>query len=198
MIRDPFIWACSGLVGICNGIVFCSFGEGPFIFVERLGLELSEYGWIGIVVSLSVFVAGSISHRCVKTLGPETLARRGALVLALGAIAYFISSALVELWNGSGIVYALLLVPSQLILFLGMGLIISNVLSMALKSYQACLGAAGSLFGLFYYIIIALLTAGMSALHTDSLLTLPAYFVALSLIACGLGMMLPERATAST
>ena len=198
MIRDPFIWACALLIGICNGVLFCFFGEGPFIFIEKLGLDANQYGWIGIVVSLSVFLAGSISHRQVAKIGPEALTKRGTIILALGALAYLGASALVEMSNGSGLIAALALVPSLLVLFLGMGLIISNVLSMALKNYQACVGSAGSLFGLLYYMIIALLTAGMSALHGDTILALPIYLVGLSLLGCIIAMGLTQREAVKT
>ena len=57
-----------------------------------------------------------------------------------------------------------------------------NSLNIALKNYGACLGSAGSIFGVFYYILIALVTAFMSIFHNESVMTMPLYFLVLSLI----------------
>ena len=63
--------------------------------------------------------------------------------------------------------------------FLGIGLIIPSSLSIALKAYQASVGTAGSIFGGFYYIVIAALTWLMSILHDGTQLPLPLYMATL-------------------
>ena len=44
------------------------------------------------------------------------------------------------------------------LIFFGIGLIIPNALSSALKAYQAAAGTAGSIFGGCYYCVIAACT----------------------------------------
>jgi len=58
---------------------------------------------------------------------------------------------------------------------------IPNCLSLALVHYHDVLGTAGAIFGLGYYLLVSLITSGMSYLHNDSLLTMPAYFLVLAL-----------------
>lgn len=82
------------------------------------------------------------------------------------------------------------------LVFFGIGLIIPNSLSNALKPYQIAAGTAGSLFGGLYYCVIASCTWLMSALHDGSALPLPSYIVLLGLIiACGSQMALTHEVT---
>lgn len=47
----------------------------------------------------------------------------------------------------------------------------------ALIHYSDVLGTAGAIFGLGYYIVVSLITSGMSYLHNDSLATMPEWLV---------------------
>lgn len=66
------------------------------------------------------------------------------------------------------------------IILLGSGMSIPNCLSLALVNYGDVLGTAGAIFGLGYYIIVSLITTGMSLLHNESLLMMPMYFLCLT------------------
>jgi len=44
------------------------------------------------------------------------------------------------------------------------------------------IGTAGAIFSLGYYLLVSAITSGMSLLHNGSLLTMPLYFLGLSLI----------------
>jgi hypothetical protein len=66
--------------------------------------------------------------------------------------------------------------------FFGIGLIIPHSLSLALKPYQSTVGAAGSLFGGSYYILIAGYTAFLSFFHNGTLWPLPIYILVLGML----------------
>lgn len=56
------------------------------------------------------------------------------------------------------------------------------------KSHAPCHAAEsasrqpGAIFGLGYYLVVSLITSGMSYLHNGSLLTMPMYFLVLAVI----------------
>jgi DHA1 family bicyclomycin/chloramphenicol resistance-like MFS transporter len=58
----------------------------------------------------------------------------------------------------------------------------SNALALGLVDYKWCIGTASSSFGFFYYCLISLATLGMGALHNGTLLPMPLYFLALSIL----------------
>ncbi|GAV14707.1 Bcr/CflA family drug resistance transporter [Paenibacillus sp. NAIST15-1] len=120
-----------------------------------------------------------LSKRLLSTYKPEQIILIGCLVTALGA------GALVG-FTLSGLSSSLLcmgvFVACVFILLLGIGMAIPNCLSLALVRYSDVLGTAGAIFGLGYYLIVSLITSGMSYLHNDSLVTMPMYFFVLAAI----------------
>lgn len=68
------------------------------------------------------------------------------------------------------------------IIFGGFGFVILMTLSIALQLYQSVLGTAGALFGLSYYVVVALLTWVMGLIHNGTFLAMSVYFLALSVI----------------
>jgi len=67
-------------------------------------------------------------------------------------------------------------------MLLGAGIALPNCLSLALVSFQDVIGTAGAIFSLGYYLLVSLITSGMSLLHNGSLLTMPLYFMILTMI----------------
>ncbi len=181
MLSDRFLIACTLLVGISNAIIFCFFAERPYIFVEYLQIPPEEFGAIGIAVSLSIFVAGILNHRLIGGLGAEKLISMGALVMTIGSALYLFTSYFISINGGTGFLNAFALIAPLFLIFLGSGMMISNLLSIALKDYQDEVGSAGSLFGLGYTAVLSVLMAGMSFLHSDNITPMPCYFLALSL-----------------
>jgi hypothetical protein len=76
------------------------------------------------------------------------------------------------------------------LIFFGIGLIIPNSLSHALKPYNNMAGTAGSIFGACYYSIIAMCTGIMSLLHNGTAFPFSIYITFLGiLIICGSRMI---------
>jgi DHA1 family bicyclomycin/chloramphenicol resistance-like MFS transporter len=69
---------------------------------------------------------------------------------------------------------------SQMGCSFGICMATSNALALALVDYKHAIGTASSLFGFFYYCLIAFFTFFMGFLHDGTLLPMPLYFLSLS------------------
>jgi Bcr/CflA subfamily drug resistance transporter len=190
MIQDKHVMSCAVLIGAVNGILFSFFGEAPFIFTELLGLTPSQYGLVGLGIAFAELVAALVSHQLATVLKAEKLIRIGANISLLGAILFCVAAfmGLLDAQYGYKAIIAANL--PIVILFFGVGLIIPNALSIALKDYGKVLGSAGSILGSIYYVIIALTTGAMSFLHNGSVLPMPLYFLALASLLVWVGRSL--------
>ena len=61
------------------------------------------------------------------------------------------------------------IVASIGVIFVGIGMIIPNTISIALINDQSAIGTAGSIFGLIYYLLISGFTALMGLLHDGTI-----------------------------
>lgn len=190
MMSSPRLWGHVALIGACNGILFGFYQEAPFIFIEQMGIQPSIYGLLGLVVAGATIVSSKISYRLSGQCLPETLIEAGAFITTVGGV----SLLLIEFFgcfqlSGIGVVVA-----AFFLTFLGIGLIIPNSLSIALREYQEMVGTAGSIFGALYYVVIAFATLAMSWMHDGSSLPLPMYVSGLGLILI-LGSTLVQKPT---
>lgn len=178
MIGSPNLWGHILLIGATNGMLFSFYQEAPFIFIEQLRMQPSHYGLVGLLIAAATIVAARLSFKMSGQLSPEALIVRGAITAMAGSL-LFLAMAGSDLFSFDmvGMVVGL---AALFIMFLGIGLIIPNSLSLALKPYQQGIGTAGSIFGGLYYCLIAAFTSLMSVLHDGSLLPLPLYMVALA------------------
>lgn len=74
-----------------------------------------------------------------------------------------------------------LVIGAQSLIFLGIRLAVPVSLNIALEDYKDALVTAGSIFGMSYYVIIAILTALMGFLHNGTVFPISLYFVVLTL-----------------
>lgn len=70
---------------------------------------------------------------------------------------------------------------SVFITLLGTGTALPNCLSLALVDFKDVVGSAGAIFSLGYYLLVSLITFGMSHLHNGTLYMMPMYFIVLGL-----------------
>ncbi|MDT2010781.1 hypothetical protein MX632_02070 [Carnobacterium divergens] len=68
------------------------------------------------------------------------------------------------------------------ITLLGTGTALPNCLSLALVDFQDVIGSAGGLFSLGYYLLVSVVTFGMSFFHNGTLWAMPCYFLLIGLI----------------
>lgn len=163
MLKDPDIWRSSFLVAAFNVALFSYYNLAPFQF-ERLGLSPELFGYSGAILALGSGLGAWLNKRLLaRGFDGSQLSAVAAIVLLMGGIS------VQGLLDSAGFVVAMLLIV------LAFGMAIPNVLGAALVRYGDCLGTAGALFGLFYYLLIG------------GALMLAAWFQALgwTLILCG-------------
>jgi MFS family permease len=152
MLKDPWIWRSSFLVATFNVALFSYYNLAPFQF-ERLGLNAALFGYSGVILALGSGLGAWLNKRLLAWgFNGNQLSAVAAMVLLIGGVS------VQGLLDGRGFVVAMLLVV------LAFGMAIPNVLGAALVRYADCLGTAGALFGLFYYLLIggALMLAAWS------------------------------------
>lgn len=176
---SPRVLVFGLLIGGINGILFSYYAEAPFIFIEHFHLTPGLYGFLGIMVALAAVVGAMISKRLLAKIQPEKIIHLGCFIMIVGSLLLILTSMLQTLPNT--VLIASLLITVFIIL-MGAGVALPNCLSLALVDFQDAIGTAGALFSLGYYLLVSLITMGMSLLHNGSLMTMPLYFFILSVI----------------
>ncbi|MBS0654230.1 MAG: multidrug effflux MFS transporter [Verrucomicrobia bacterium] len=180
MVQSRALWGHILLIGCTNGIIFSFYQEAPFIFIDHLGLLPSHYGLFGLLIAAATIIAARVSYRQSGILSAQKIIQCGICAVLAGSLFFTLTvlSGMLEVAL-MGIFLAAL---SLLLVFFGIGLIIPNSLSQALKPYQATAGTAGSIFGGCYYCLIAGFTWTMGALHDGTALPLPLYMALLGVL----------------
>lgn len=178
ILSSPKVLVFGLLIGGINGVLFSYYAEAPFIFIEHFHISPGLYGFLGIFVALASIIGAMISKRLVVNYKPEKVIHLGCYVMIAGAFLQLIVSIL----PFSNHVLFSSILGTIFILLLGAGIALPNCLSLALVSFQDVIGTAGAIFSLGYYLLVSLITSGMSLLHNGSLLVMPLYFVILTML----------------
>ena len=160
-----------------------SIALGPFIFIRLLHLTASQYGWLGSLVALAALVGSLAFRHLIKRFSVTQLIAAGCIIMLVSSIILVLTCVFgVTNTHDKLLAVILIMLPMMGIIFGSFGFIIPMTLSTALQKHQAVLGTAGALFGLSYYILIALLTWVMGLIHNGTIYPMPFYFLILSLI----------------
>ncbi|MFJ3390764.1 multidrug effflux MFS transporter [Lysinibacillus sp. NPDC086135] len=178
IISSPRVLAFGLLIGGINGVLFSYYAEAPFIFIDHFNLSPGLYGFLGIIVALASIIGAMISKRLVSNYQPEKVIHLGCSVMTVGAVLLLIVSS----FPLPNIVLLVGILVTIFITLLGSGIALPNCLSLALVNFQDVIGTAGAIFSLGYYLLVSLITSGMSFLHDGSLTIMPLYFFILSMI----------------
>ena len=169
MATDGKIWHSAALVAGFNILLFSYYLQGPFLF-QRLGLSTQAFGYSGLVLAVGTLVGSVLNKALLRRALPQPrLLQLASLLALLGAVGVFLS----ETHLG-------FLLPMTVIVT-AFGIAIPNILSQALVDYRAQAGAAGALFGLLYYLMIAL---GLALVSLSDQLGAPLVITALLLGLC--------------
>lgn len=180
MTASKTMWGHILLIAATNGIIFSFYQEAPFIFIEQLGMHASLYGMLGILIAAATLLAARVSIHLNKTWTPHRIIQIGSLVATIGSMLFLTLVSMGFFTPESlGMLASLI---SLFLIFLGIGLVIPNSLSVALKPFQMNVGIAGSIFGGLYYCLIAAFTWLMSLIHNGTVYPLPFFLLALSLV----------------
>ena len=172
MLRDPALYRAVILIAGMNIVQFSFYSAGPFFIGHLPGLG---FGWIGLGVALTGSLGAAVNYRLPAHWLPALRVRYGTACMVLGVVA---QAGLVFSVEQPGVWWAL---PVFLV-FVGSGLAVSNLLGAALKNYSDCLGRAGALFGLSYYLLIGAGLGATSLLSFASPRPLACYWLAIMLL----------------
>ncbi len=178
-LKNPKVLTYGFLIGAINGILFSYYAEAPFIFIEKFGLSASIYGFLGIVIAGASIIGALLSKRLLKTQRPENIISLGIKIILLGSVLLLFSSYITVL--SKWVQFTAILI-SIFITLLGSGTALPNCLSLALVDFKDVIGSAGAIFSLGYYLLVSLITFGMSYLHNGTLYIMPMYFIGIGII----------------
>ena len=183
MLFDYKVLGFGFLVALCNGISFSYFAEGSFCLINLLGLSPSMYGTTFIILSMATMSGGYISKKMnERSVDVWEIITRGSLLILFGASLYILGMIVFSSMNMQAMAFIALIIASMACMMAGMGIMIPNVLAIALADYHGVLGTASSLFGFYYYCLISLCTLGMGLLHNHTLWPMPIYFICMAVI----------------
>lgn len=142
MSKDKAIWKSAILVACFNIMMFSYYSLAPFIF-DRLGLSSMEFGYSGAVLALASVIGSAMNRHLLSiNMKADKLVIFAVLSSIIGAIGVYLLQG--SLW---------FLIPMMLVV-IGFGIAIPNILSTALVNYKHQAGTAGAILGLFYYLMI--------------------------------------------
>ncbi|MGF1754675.1 multidrug effflux MFS transporter [Vibrio makurazakiensis] len=147
MSQDIALWRSTALVACFNIMLFSYYLQGPFIF-ENLELGSSEFGQSGIVLSLGTLLGSIASKKLLGKVHFGIQMDSNGLVLLASVLSVCGAFGIWLLQDTLWFLAAIILVV------MGFGIGMPNVLSHALVRYKDQVGSAGALFGLMYYLII--------------------------------------------
>lgn len=181
ILLDMQLWKHVFLISICNGMVFGFYGEGSFLFIELMHFTPVQFGLLGLGLCVAGLLASLISRRLVLRTSPQFIIILGSCCTLVGAIILSISAYMGLFIPEISMSQMIIILTGICTCFLGVAMIISNSLSIALEYYKEFLGVAGAIFGFMYYIGIALLMGLISLLHNGTVYTMPLMFLAYSI-----------------
>ncbi|MGE6260053.1 multidrug effflux MFS transporter [Heyndrickxia sporothermodurans] len=184
IVSSPRVLIFGLLIGGINGILFSYYSEAPFIFIEYFHMTPGFYGFLGIIVAVASIIGAMISKRLLTRLQPESIIHLGCFVMMIGSLLLALVSILTIMPNTMLMICMLITI---FIMLLGAGIALPNCLSLALVDFYDVIGTAGAIFSLVYYLLVSLVTTGISLLHNGSLMTMPLYFLVISVLMWGLG-----------
>jgi hypothetical protein len=153
-------------------------------------ISLEHYGLFGSVLCVAGLAASFVSHRLNEHYAPQQIILGAAFCTLTGSCILMIAAWANMFHPVASYVELGYIICGIALSFLGIGLMISNSLSIALNDYKETVGIAGSLFGLLYYLGIAFFMGLVSLLHNGTAYTLPFLFLCYSigLIYCSVSL----------
>ena len=189
VLKDRHMWLYALLIGHACGIGFSFFSEAPSFFMLSLGMSPAVYGISFVIIGLSWYLGGKLSQVFLKTHSIPEVIWIG-LICSSASVGFFCMLVYTVSNNLALIVLSFLSVFSVM---MGLGLVIGNVITLALDRFAHCAGSAASILGFLYYSVIAMVTAGMAHVHDDTIYAMPYYWLKVTAISCLLALILFGR-----
>lgn len=151
MLNDGDIWRSAMFVALFNTCMFSYYQLAPFHF-KTLAIPPQWFGYTGLVLAIGVSIGAMVN---------KVLVVRNWLFISLLILSFVL---------GVLGVIAMLLIEKRFWFVLAMipvvmayGIAIPNILARALRRYHDCIGTAGAILGLMYYMMlgVGLVLAGL-------------------------------------
>ena len=188
LLRDR-TFICHTLTGgIAMAGMFAYISGSPFVLIELYGVKPEHYGWVFGLNAAGFILLGQLNARLVVRQGPAFWLRR--------AVVAYAAAGLVLLLVGAFQPKALpvLMVPLFCAIAL-LGGIVPNASACALAGQGANAGSASALMGSLQFILAALASSSVGALHNGTVVPMCAV-LALCAVATALMARWTHRSTA--
>ncbi len=184
-LKDKVLISYALMVGIYNGLCFGFYIQAPFIFIDKMKMLPSDYGKLFFILSIANFLGGLICRMLIKRfISTYKIKILGLSLSAIGGVLLLVASFLITDNSGIAFMATVIFIPMAIHL-MGHAFIVPMLLRNALKDYHKATGAAGSIFGLLYYLITATVSFLISTFHSN-LINNFAYLFIVLISCCGM------------
>jgi MFS transporter, DHA1 family, multidrug resistance protein len=191
VVTDRKVLLYALIVGCMSGMTIGFYVEAPFIFIEYLGLTPSEYGKIGFGIAAANLAGGLINRYLVKQHVSSLLVITWGIGISIvGCIIMFIGFFFLNQQSSYIMALVIVVFPSMLHA-MGHTFTVPHILHFALEDYREVNGTVGSIFGSFYYMLVAVVSFVISKIHGISITAFATLFLGLS-ITCGVSFLLVQ------
>ncbi|WP_158896407.1 MULTISPECIES: multidrug effflux MFS transporter [unclassified Pseudomonas] len=188
LLRDRTFIGHTLTGGIAMAGMFAYISGSPFVLIELYGVKPEHYGWVFGLNAAGFILLGQVNARLVVRQGPAFWLRRAVMAYA--------AAGLVLLLVGAFQPKALpvLMIPLFCAIAL-LGGIVPNASACALAGQGANAGSASALMGSLQFILAALASSSVGALHNGTVVPMCAV-LALCAVATALMARWTHRSTA--
>lgn len=142
MLKDLDIWRSAMLIAGLNTSIFSYYQLAPFQF-KTLTIPPEWFGYTGLVLAVGVSLGAVVNKRLV--------ARHWLFIpLLILADGLGILGGIAMLALENTVWFVLAMIP----VVMAYGIAIPNILARALRRYNDCIGTAGAILGLMYYMML--------------------------------------------
>ncbi|NDB83023.1 MAG: hypothetical protein EB127_09840 [Alphaproteobacteria bacterium] len=158
--------------------------EAPFIFIENLHMQSSDYGLIILLQGLSAVLGGIICRKLqIYRVDIEKIKKTAFLLSILSCSFLLITGRLWDLEYIKDLEVIYFVTICIMIQSFSYAMIMPLVLRCALEDYTKTNGTAGSIFGTYYYALVATMNIIITQLHDTSIFKVTIFFLLSSISA---------------
>ncbi len=183
MLSDKSVLCYGGIIGAFNGIMYSFYIEAPFIFIRQLNIHPSNYGYLILLLSLSGLAGSTFSRWLQHKNINDKIIIKGGIILSVASCAIF--SLFAFLWAykimSPSVTKQIIILP-MLTQAMSFSIIMPIVLRYSLENYSKVNGTAGSIFGFYYYAIVASINFITTLIHDVTVIKFGIFFLFISLI----------------
>lgn len=181
-LSDKVLLSYAFMVGSFNGICFGFYIQAPFIFIDKLKMNPSDYGNLFLILTSANLIGGLGSRYLIKRFySTFKIKLFGMFFSILGAMLLMLGSLILNEYSTINYYILGVFIP-MLIHLVGHSLVVPMLLRHALEDYHKVTGTAGSIFGSLYYFVTAGIILLISSFHSRDIQNFAKLFFILMLI----------------